>query len=151
MCVTIPCFILMESRHIKASPFCSATGNLECLFFVCVCKESRHACCLLETNRKLRISFLGGRNECTQGKIYGTLKSWEWNEKIRIIWSFSLDERSLPVIWLSCDGEVCSHALCGDLQTLYSRSPLFSAVTINHRMLWPQNRNSGNGVLWTTR
>lgn len=57
-------------------------------------------------DRKLRVCFLGGRNKSTQGRIYGTLKSWERNEKIEIIWSFSLVERSLPVIQLSCVGGV---------------------------------------------
>lgn len=112
--------------------------------FYCVSEESRHPCSLLETNRKLRVCFLGGKNKSTQGRIYRTSESGERNEKIGIIWSFSLDERSLPVIWLSCDGGVSSHALCGDLQTLYCRSRLFSAVTINHRMLWP----SSNQKFW---
>lgn len=94
--------------------------------------------------RKLGVCFLGGRNKSTQGRIYGTLKSWERNEKIGIIWSFSLDERSLPVIQLSCDGGVSSHALCGDLQTLSCRSALFHAVTINHRML----RSSSKQKSW---
>lgn len=109
--------------------------TLNAFILLCVSEESRHSCCLLEKKRKLRVCFLGGRNKSTQGRIHGTLKSLERNEKIRIIGSLSLDERSLPVLWLSCDGGVSSHALCGDLQTLYCRSALLSAVPINHRML----------------